>query len=367
MMATCKVPPSRKRSPDELETLAHDTASAIEDNEYILVDPFPEEVQHKCPICLQIMKEPQMLTCCGNRFCLKCIRSVRSSKCPLCNTFLSQCYHDRQLERLIRHRMVYCWLRRDGCQWTGELHKLSDHFDFSMTRDHHMTCQYLPVKCHYCTKYVRRMDTEDHLKQCSHRTVQCEYCKEIFSWHLRSDHYKQCQKCPDICPNIQCSRPMQTWELDRHLEECLWTPLQCKYQSSGCDKIIFRKHMERHLQKDMARHLEMADARLNKLEEEVRIRGQVQFLVISDLPEDALDEHKLKSRFGQFGPVNKVQLLDPELKAGIVVFSSDDTYHKTIQCSRDGYIKFCREYVQANPVYTYNNQEEEQQQDVLQY
>ena len=47
--------------------------------------------QSECPICLQVLRDPQKVTCCGNSYCKVCIdRIVKDGKpCPTCNsTFL---------------------------------------------------------------------------------------------------------------------------------------------------------------------------------------------------------------------------------------------------------------------------------------
>ena len=110
--------------------------------------------------------------------------------------------------------------------------------------------------------------------------------------------------------------------------------------------------MEEHLKVYMADHLEMVKLKLRQLEEEKESKGKVDFLVISELPDEAVDEHVLKSRFGQFGPLDFVELLDEGLNAGVVVYLDDDTYEKVLQKSRNGGIKLCKVYVQVNPVYT---------------
>ena len=357
-MASPPLPPSKQLSPKELEELARKTQSAVKDHDYVLVDKFPEEVQHNCLICLEILQKPQIISCCGNRFCLKCTESLPLTKCPLCNKWGIEFFPDKHLERLISQRKVYCLLRNDGCDWIGELCKVTDHVDFARDNDDEMSCQYFPVACDYCTEYVRRRDMDAHKKHCLNRPSRCEYCHSRVRYDQLKIHYETCQDCPAVCPNVQCSKPMKAWKLNSHLDKCPWSPLTCEYQHAGCDKIILRKDMESHIRRNALRHMDLVKEKLSKLEEEVKTRGKVSFLVISDLPKDALSEHKLKSRFGQFGPVDKVQLLDEDLRAGIVVFSSADTYQTVIEKSRSRDIKFCREYVQANPVYTTLTKEE---------
>ena len=352
-MASPVLPSSKQLTPEELEDLARKTHQSVSlDHEYVFVDPFPEEVQCDCSICLEILQKPQIISCCGHRFCLKCTESLRSTQCPLCKAWGIEFFPDKKLERQISQRIVYCSLRNDGCDWTGELCKLNDHLDIDRHKDDEMACQYFPVPCDYCTEYVRRRDVDAHKKHCLHRPSRCEYCRSRVRYDQLKTHYETCQVCPAVCPNVQCSKPMKAWELDSHLDKCPWSPLTCEYQHAGCDKIILRKDMESHIRRNALRHLDLVKEKLSELEEEVKSRGEVSFLVISDLPEDALSEHKLKSRFGQYGLVDRVQLLDPALRAAIVEFSFPSTYQIVIEESRRGNIKFCREYVQANPVYS---------------
>ena len=353
-MAKLILPPSKQLGQEDLEELATKTRKSLEDNDLTFEDPLPEEVEPDCSICLQMLQEPQMVSCCGHRFCLKCIRSLHSTNCPLCGEYdgVTKYLPDKRLERLIQQRKVYCPMKNDGCDWTGELCRLGDHLGFD-EEDDFSGCEYLPCCCDQCSEYMRRGEMQAHMSDsCSHRPSTCKYCRIHVRQDQLKDHYRNCERCPVVCPNMQCSKPLQFYQLNGHLEECPWTIVPCKYQHAGCDKIIFRKDMDKHLRRNIADHLDMADDKLRELQEEVERKGRVSFLVISDLPESALDEHKLKSRFGQFGPVNRVQLLDPELKAGIVVFTSDDTYQKATEQSRKGNIKLCQGFVQANPVYT---------------
>ena len=48
------------------------------------VSPPPSELE--CPICLLLMREPHLTSCCGNHFCSACISEVRKrgDPCPLC-------------------------------------------------------------------------------------------------------------------------------------------------------------------------------------------------------------------------------------------------------------------------------------------
>ncbi len=52
------------------------------------MEPPPERyVQSECPVCLQIIREPHQVTCCGKKFCKACIEHIKVTKkpCPTCN------------------------------------------------------------------------------------------------------------------------------------------------------------------------------------------------------------------------------------------------------------------------------------------
>ena len=47
----------------------------------------PKHLQSECPICLQILREPHLISCCGHSYCEACIERVGKDgkPCPLCN------------------------------------------------------------------------------------------------------------------------------------------------------------------------------------------------------------------------------------------------------------------------------------------
>ena len=40
------------------------------------VEPPPKQFQSECPICLQILREPRLIDCCGHNYCVACIAGV---------------------------------------------------------------------------------------------------------------------------------------------------------------------------------------------------------------------------------------------------------------------------------------------------
>ncbi len=66
------------------------------------LEPPPEHLlQSECPVCLQIIREPHQVTCCGNSFCYSCIQQVKydNKPCPTCNQEGLSDFSDKRLKR----------------------------------------------------------------------------------------------------------------------------------------------------------------------------------------------------------------------------------------------------------------------------
>jgi len=348
-MASPPSPSPRKLTSQELKEIEARTKS----HQFVFVEPFPKEVQYECAVCLEVLQVPRITNCCGNRFCLKCIQSLRYRKCPLCNVHGLKHFPDKKLERLINQREVYCVMKKEGCDWKGEFFKMSSHLGLN-GRNESTICQFLPAPCEYCNEYIKVQNMEEHKTQCSSRPIDCKYCGSQVRYNqLRIHYYKFCKGDPVVCPNEECSVAMiSSLDLIGHLQSCPWSLLNCEFQHAGCSAYILRKNMDEHLKENMAVHLSMVKKKLRRLEDEKESKGRVSFLVISDLPDDALSEQKLKSRFGMFGPLSTVKLLDLHLRAAIVMFIFEGAYDRVLEKSRKGGIKLCKEFVQVNPVYS---------------
>ena len=77
------------------------------------VEPPPQAFQTECPVCLQILKEPCLISCrCGQKFCRVCIEGVKrdNKPCPLCNlhnfTFMQDHGFERSLKRGVQEKIL---------------------------------------------------------------------------------------------------------------------------------------------------------------------------------------------------------------------------------------------------------------------
>ena len=130
------------------------------------VEEPPAGLQTECTICLQILREPHMISCCSHRFCRSCIESIKvdGKSCPLCKATDFDLMRDRGLERSLKHLNVHCTHAASGCEWTGELRLLSEHLHMNPKSEKLMEgCGFIEVKCIHCGHHFQRSVLINHL------------------------------------------------------------------------------------------------------------------------------------------------------------------------------------------------------------
>ena len=115
------------------------------------VEQPPSVLQTECPICLLVLKEPCLISCCGHKFCRECIERIEKDKrpCVLCNkpefTFL----REHALERSLKDLEVWCSYRKEGCGWKGKLGKLEEHLNLDRSPENQLNgCQVCGYRVH---------------------------------------------------------------------------------------------------------------------------------------------------------------------------------------------------------------------------
>ena len=251
---------------EDLKELAESVKSSSELFDCKFVEPFPKEVQTDCSVCLHTLKQPYVVGCCGYRFCKSCLApSIKS--CPLCKEVNFDRLQDKQLERLLNQRLVYCLLQGSGCKWTGELGKLSSHLSFedslSVT-----ACEKLPVPCSHCGGYFKRADLPGHQGVCESRPSQCIYCSYKCPFKKLASHHKSCLMIPQKCKN-NCSEKLFTKEeLKSHrAKDCPLQYVFCEYLYAGCESPLMRKDMKDHVECEMKHHLSLVTTKCTQLQD----------------------------------------------------------------------------------------------------
>lgn len=77
--------------------------------ECTFVEKPPSGLQTDCPVCLQILREPYQVTCCGKSFCRLCIEKIKSdnkSQCPTCKNTSFQDFPNKGLQQFLNQLKV---------------------------------------------------------------------------------------------------------------------------------------------------------------------------------------------------------------------------------------------------------------------
>ena len=299
------------------------------------VTPLTKDLQSECSVCLHVVREPHIVSCCGYRFCHTCIDSIqkKTKRCPLCNDVFTT-LRDKQLERTLNEKLVYCSHKLDGCDWSGRLVDLEGHlFEVFLLgkKTKQNGCLYEKAKCLYCEKSFLRKEIKEHARRCPSKQIPCSHCK-VFkdtASRLESVHYGMCHMFPVLCPNDCGAKPFRK-NLEKHIDEsCPKAVMQCTFKYAGCNTEMSRKEMTEHCNTDnMPMHIALTVKKIANLEKEnqrlkesnsaltEQVRSQkmsetaapyISHLEVSNLPYGAT-EQMLKSLFGQYGTVGNVTI-----------------------------------------------------------
>ena len=144
--------------------------SLIGGHDYEFVSTPPSSLE--CSICLLTLRNPTVISCCGNHFCEQCIGRINGENkpCPLCNDRDYSIMVHKGVMREVNALTVYCPLKHLGCDWTGDLGKVSCHLNIG-SRD--SGCQFVEMECaNKCGTKVLRKDLTWHEKSlCSKKSA----------------------------------------------------------------------------------------------------------------------------------------------------------------------------------------------------
>ena len=213
----------------------------------------------KCPICLDILREPHLTTCCGNHhLCKVCMDTVKKSngKCPLCQKKPFNGFIDKRFERQLHEMKVYCIYKPKGCEWVGNFGKIDQHLNIGNCDGE---CQFVVIECPVsleCKKHFLRKYLINHISNiCEYRETECSYCGFVSTYKkITTLHPNKCTKYPLLCPN-ECSN--QTYprdQLDAHLASCPEQKIDCTFSEMGCKEKIKRRVLQQHLDTNILQH-----------------------------------------------------------------------------------------------------------------
>ena len=231
--------------------------------EHFVSSPSRIQGQPDCPICLYILQEPHVVTCCGQSFCRVCIEYIKTKKlsCPMCQQLEFTHIPNRGLQRTLEdlQTKVCCPHEGAGCQWVGKMGSLRQHLNESgkFIPD---ACMFAPIECSQCHKQIQRQMFESHQREsCTQRPFECEYCGEYKSAYedVVNKHWPVCKCYPVPCPN-GCGVSPERRHLESHVDEdCPLTTVSCEFYHAGCDVELLRKDKPAHMNENCIKHMSL--------------------------------------------------------------------------------------------------------------
>ena len=239
----------------------------------------PQELEAECPICLLVIRNAHLTSCCGRDFCKSCAQ--RTKTCSLCNGSGFMIVYDRTLDVKLKQFDVYCTHKKSGCGWVGKLENLDTHLNPQEKEKgrEKVACKYEQVSCAHdgCLKRFQRRLAAEHGAVCPKRPFRCEHCDAYASTYedVVSSHWSACDKFPVPCPNGCEVGSVERRGLQHHVdEECPATVVDCEFSFSGCKERLPRKDMPDHLLKNTGAHLSLLEVcfhkRTRRSEEEIK-------------------------------------------------------------------------------------------------
>ena len=172
--------------------------------DYEFVAPPPKSLE--CSVCLLTLRDPHVISCCGNEFCQACIERVQrdGKPCPLCNEPSFTTFLHKKLVREVNALVVRCPQKELGCDWEGELGQVKKHLNPGEGTSE--GCGYVQVTCSYgCgVELTRRQLPKHELEICPKRPVERQIASLVQKFEAVTselDKVKQIHR--DELPSVQ--------------------------------------------------------------------------------------------------------------------------------------------------------------------
>ena len=217
------------------------------DYEFVCAPPSTLE----CSICLLTLKNPTVVSCCGNHFCEHCIGRIKGDNkpCPLCNDPDYSIMLHKGVMREVNALAVYCPQKHLGCDWTGDLGKISCHLNIG-SRD--SGCQFVEMECaNKCgTKVLRKYLTQHEKNMCSKKSVNLTNGSAELALNAISQLRKEIQGLSADKKNLKADiseSKLQLQDLQAKVKSLEVTVMQLnrRVQDGEVDKMEFKERIKR--------------------------------------------------------------------------------------------------------------------------
>ena len=247
-------------------------------------------LQTECSVCLQILREPQIVSCCGYSFCKTCIERIqaKNNPCPLCIESNFTTLHDKRLQRSLSELDVRCVYQSDGCGWVSKLGALDQHLNVNPDPERRLSgCDFIELGCEYCGDLFKRHLIKEHeSEQCPKRPFSCDYCRDYESTFedVANNHWPECKCYPMSCPNECMPYAVERQNLTHHLtSECSHAVIECDFNYVGCEVKLPRKDMSDHIRENSLSHISLLAAQNQKLAAKIVEKDEQTAMIVGNM------------------------------------------------------------------------------------
>merc|ERR1712228_119318 len=142
------------------------------------------------------------------------------------------------------------------CLWTGSWGDCNRHL---------LQCEFEIICCEYCDVDVMKKDLRAHYAECAYYPLRCNKCNDLVRRREMSLH------ADIICPKQMvlciegCGERLLREEQTKHSDVCPEHSMKCEYFINGCNQMIKRKDLDKHMNDAMATHLALVTRQCNGL------------------------------------------------------------------------------------------------------
>ena len=195
-----------------------------------------------CPVCYEILTEPQLTECCGHHICGSCMKqwqnTSKGANCPYCTTTSCRYILDRHFQRELNALEVHCARSKAGCTWKGELGNLTEH---------QKDCPFVYVTCKFCIRpYLRLQVVQHESSECEQRIVRCDDCGTTVFYNLMKFHVEGLCSAVIPCPNM-CGEKVRRCLMKLHQASCPNELVSCPFSEFGCFAYLPRRDLQGHV------------------------------------------------------------------------------------------------------------------------
>ena len=225
-----------------LNDSSHTAMSDFDPDEFDFVENISEELHSS--ICLSVLCNLTLTSCCGNHFCQGCIERIQSNgkPCPLCHSQDYATMLDKPVMRRVKQLKVQFPNKDQGCMWIGELGETWERID--------CTCDFVEVTCSFLhgTTLPRCHLSVHEANLCCNCPYTCPYCNlhNVYAV-IAEELWPQCASYRVECLNGCGVCPVKRKDLPTHLGECPLEVIECEFSVTECGVKVSRREMPQHL------------------------------------------------------------------------------------------------------------------------